>query len=348
MEASAAGEEPAEKADEAPADRPTPADGDDASPPDTRSPGLRPWSRLRSAIRTVATVAGRTAAAAWRQEPFAKAAQAAFWQTLSLPPLLLGLLGCLGYLGDWLGAPLVQRIRDQILHVSHTVFTRPVVDTIISPTVTDTLSHGKAEVASVGFLLSLWAGSSAISCYVDAITAAYHQESVRHDVWQRIIALLLYIAGLAVAIVVLPVLTLGPTLLLRVLPESWQGHTARTLGALSYPVTGLLLVLALTTLYKLAPPRKLPWHRGLPGAVAALLIFILASVGLHAYLGWIGSTGYTYGALATPIAFLLFAFFAGLALVTGAHLNATLQALWPAPTVRWWRRLPWLRRPRGL
>jgi len=31
--------------------------------------------------------------------------------------------------------------------------------------------------------------------------------------------------------------------------------------------------------------------------------------GLRVYLRWITSTGYTYGALSTPIAFLLFAFF---------------------------------------
>ena len=41
-------------------------------------------------------------------------------------------------------------------------------------------------------------------------------------------------------------------------------------------------------------------------------------MGLKFYLQWITSTGYTYGALATPIAFLLFAFFLGFAVVIGA------------------------------
>jgi hypothetical protein len=49
------------------------------------------------------------------------------------------------------------------------------------------------------------------------------------------------------------------------------------------------------------------------------------------YLDWLTSTGYTYGALAAPIAFLLGTFFIGMAIILGAHLNASIQSLWPVP-----------------
>ena len=42
------------------------------------------------------------------------------------------------------------------------------------------------------------------------------------------------------------------------------------------------------------------------------------------------SSGYTYGALATPIAFLLFAFLLGLSIVLGAHFNHALEEVWPS------------------
>ena len=54
----------------------------------------------------------------------------------------------------------------------------------------------------------------------------------------------------------------------------------------------------------------------------ATAVFLVATVGLRIYLTYITSTGYTYGALATPIAFLLFAFFLGFAIMIGAELNA--------------------------
>ena len=100
---------------------------------------------------------------------------------------------------------------------------------------------------------------------------------------------------------------------------------------LSPLVIGLVLVLALTTLYKIALPLKPPWYRGLPGALLAAVVFLAGATGLRAYLDWLTGTGYTYGALAAPIAFLLGTFFIGLAIVLGAHFNASIQALWPVP-----------------
>jgi membrane protein len=63
----------------------------------------------------------------------------------------------------------------------------------------------------------------------------------------------------------------------------------------------------------------------------AAVVFLVGAAGLRAYLDWLTGTGYTYGALAAPIAFLLATFFIGLAIVLGAHFNAQIQALWPVP-----------------
>ncbi|WP_158882994.1 YihY/virulence factor BrkB family protein [Amycolatopsis anabasis] len=285
----------------------------------------------------------RTMSKAWDGNIFSEAAEAAFWQTLSLPPLLLGLLGSLGFLGDWFGQSVVTAVHDRIIAFCEKIFSGNVVNQIIEPTVDDILHIGKGEIVSVGFLISLWAGSSAMSSFVDAITVAHNQYGVRHEVWQRIFALLLYLVGLILVVIGLPVIAVGPDVLTQLAPEDWRPTVTGWVSTLYYPILGILLVLALATLYKLALPRKLPWHRGLPGAVLAMAIFLLSSVGLRIYLSWITSTGYTYGALATPIAFLLFTFFIGLAIVGGAYFNSAIQELWPAKMTRRqrrkWRRL---------
>ncbi|GGM54889.1 hypothetical protein GCM10012275_27490 [Longimycelium tulufanense] len=285
----------------------------------------------------------RTLSRAWDHNIFSESAEAAFWTTLSLPPLLLGLLGSLGFVGDWFGPDLVHAVQSKILGFTRTVFTPDVVDRIIAPTVSDILTQGRGEVVSVGFVLSLWAGSSAMASFVDAITVAYGQYDVRNVVWQRIVALLMYLVSLVAAVLVLPLIALGPDLLPKVFPTTWQQTVAGLVDKFYYPATGVLLVLALTTLYKIALPRKLPWHRGMPGALLAMVVFLLTSSGLRLYLIWVTGTGYTYGALATPIAFLLFAFFIGFAIVLGAHFNNTIQEMWPARMTRRerrrWRRL---------
>jgi membrane protein len=277
---------------------------------------------------------GRTISKAWDDSIFGMAAQAAFWATLSLPPLLLGLLGSIGYVGTWFGPDTPAVVESKILSFCRTVFSPSVVDEIIAPTVSDVLQEGRGEIVSVGFLLSLWAGSSAISSFVDSIVKAHGQENLRHPVWQRIFALLLYAVALVLAVFTLPLVAIGPGLLTELFPVSWQGTADTLVHAFYYPGTGLLLLVGLTCLYKLALPRPLPWHRLVGGAVLAGVFFVAASALLRIYLTWVTSTGYSYGALAAPIAYLLFTFFLGFAIVLGAELNATVQEMWPARATR--------------
>src|SRR5438067_1739601 len=178
----------------------------------------------------------RTLAKAWEGNIFSESAETAFWQTLSLPPLLLGLLGSLGFMGNWFGAGFVTTVHDKIISFCHRVFTPNVVSQIIEPTVDDILRTGKGEIVSIGFLISLWAGSSAMSSFVDAITVAHGQYGVRHEVWQRIFALLLYLAGLVLLVVGLPLIAIGPDLLTQFFPVSWRPTVTDWVSALYYPV----------------------------------------------------------------------------------------------------------------
>jgi membrane protein len=123
----------------------------------------------------------------------------------------------------------------------------------------------------------------------------------------------------------------------RWIPASWDN----VLQYGYWPMLGVGLAAVVTVLYRVSLPRPLPSHRLVLGAVLATAVFLIASFGLRLYLQWITSTGYTYGALATPIAFLLFAFMLGFAVVIGAELNNAIQEQWPAPAtharrVRWW------------
>ncbi|TCK22964.1 YihY/virulence factor BrkB family protein [Pseudonocardia endophytica] len=283
-----------------------------------------------SGARAGATVK-RTLVRAWDDNIFSESAAAAFWQTLSLPPLLLGLLGSLGYVGSWFAPNTLDLVRDEILHVADGVFSGDAVHEVIAPTVDSILTTGRSELVSLGFVISLWSGSSAMSSFVDAITRAHDQYGVRNPIWQRTLALLLYVVGLVVGIVALPLLALGPDRITRLLPGAWQDDVTSLIGWMYYPVLGVGLVLALTTLYRLALPAKPPWRRGLPGALLAAVVFLVGVTGLRVYLSAITTTGYTYGALAAPIAFLLAAFFIGFAVVIGAHLNASIQHFHPMP-----------------
>ena len=149
-------------------------------------------------------------------------------------------------------------------------------------------------------------------------------------------------AALVLAVFTLPLVALGPALIVHALPASWFTIGSEIIDTFYYPAVALLLLIGLTTLYKVALPKSLPWHRLLGGAVLAGVFFLAASTVLRWYLTWVTGTGYTYGALASPIAFLLFTFFLGFAVVLGAEFNATVQEFWPARATRMDQVREWL------
>jgi membrane protein len=293
-----------------------------ATPPAARTPMRRHAARR---------LLGRTMSRAWNGDIFSESAAAAFWQTLSLPPLLLGIFGVLGYVGGVFGPDTIVEVQDWIIELTGGVFTQEALDEIIAPTVADILSTARGEVVSIGFLISFWSGSSAMSAFVDAITRAHDQYEMRNLMWQRLLAMLMYLVGLTTGIIALPLIALGPERFLTLLPGNSEHTVGTAFDAFYYPVVGLVLLVALTTLYKVALPLKPPWYRGLPGALLAALVFLAGASGLRLYLGWVTGTGFTYGALAAPIAFLLATFFIAFAIILGAHLNAGIQVLWPVP-----------------
>jgi membrane protein len=287
----------------------------------------RASGRRRSAARRLFT---RTLSNAWTDDIFSEAASAAFWQTLSLPPLLLGLFAMLGYVDGVFGPETGTAVEQWVLELARGVFSREALTEIITPTVQDILSAAPAGVISVGFLLSFWSGSSAMSAFVDAITRAHDQYELRNLVWQRVLAILIYVCALLTGIIAIPLVTLGPERVIPLLPDYWEAGTVRIVELLFYPGIALGLLLALTTLYKVALPLKPPWRRGLPGAALAVTVFFVGTWVLRVYLDSVTAAGVTYGALAAPIALLLATFAIGLAIILGAHLNASVQALWPA------------------
>lgn len=269
----------------------------------------------------------RTLSKAWDDSIFSESAQAGFWSVLSLPPLLLGMLGSLAYIAPMFGPDTLVTIENQLIATANSFFSENIVNEIIEPTIRDIVQGARGEVVSLGFVISLWAGSSAISAWVDSIVEAHGQTPLRHPVRQRFYALGLYVAGLLMVIASAPFVALGPRKIAEYIPDSWDN----VLQYGYYPVLIGSLLILVTVLYRLSLPEPLPTHRLLIGAVLATAFFLVATVGLRVYLSSITKTGYTYGALATPIAFLLFAFFLGFAIMIGAELNAAIQEEWPAP-----------------
>jgi membrane protein len=265
-----------------------------------------------------------TTANCFRYRVTGLAAEAGFFALLSLPPLLLGLVGAIGYLGQWLGEDVVEEVEERILDGARDVLTSDVVTDVIEKTLNDVFDDGRFDLISIGFVIALWSGSRALNVFIDTCSIMYGLGGVRGIIKTRALSFSLYIVALVVGIIVIPLVLAGPTLLGRLLPEQVD-----FLNSLYWPVAIVLSLLSLTSLYHVSVPVRTPFYRDLPGAVLTLAIWFLGSFAVRWIISIsVGGTS-IYGPLATPIVLLIWLYVISIAVLIGAALNAAIETEWP-------------------
>ncbi len=270
-----------------------------------------------------------TTAICFRYRVTGLAAEAGFFALLSLPPLLLGLVGSIGYLGKWVGAGVVHDVEDKIVDGSAQVLTSDVVNEVIKKTLRDVFDGGRFDIISIGFVIALWSGSRALNVFIDTISIMYGLGGQRGVIRTRALSFSLYVAAVLVGSVLVPLVLLGPTLLGKVLPDQ-----VGFLNSLYWPVASLLSVVSLTSLFHISAPVRTPWRRDLPGALLTVTIWYVGSFVVR----WVidRSVGGTsiYGPLAAPIVLLIWLYVLAIAILIGAALNAAVEELWPRRELR--------------
>ncbi|MFC9424180.1 YihY/virulence factor BrkB family protein [Streptomyces sp. NPDC056987] len=253
------------------------------------------------------------------------AAEAAFFTLLSLPPLLLGLIGLLGYVDDWTNSTTVASMERNILSASGTVLSARGVDEIAKPLLADLTRGGRPDVISLGFAIALWSGSRAVNVFVDTITVMYGLDGRRGIVATRLLAFLLYVVAIVIGAVVLPLAVVGPDRVVELIPWGTE-----VVSVLYWPVVIVLSIAFLTTLYHVSVPVRSRWIEDMPGALVALGMWVLGSFLLRIYLTNAVEGPTIYGSLAAPIAVLLWIGVSAFAVLVGAAVNAAIDRVWPS------------------
>jgi membrane protein len=253
------------------------------------------------------------------------AAEAAFFTLLSVPPLLLSMIGLLGYVDDWTGTDSISSLESNILEASRTVLSDKGVRQIAQPILDDVMKGGRPDVISVGFLFALWSGSRAVNVFIDTITVMYGLDGVRGIVKTRLVAFLLFIGALLIGSVALPLMVAGPDAVVDIVPWS-----ATVVQVLYWPVVIVLSIAFLTTLYHVSVPVRSPWIEDVPGALFALAMWVLGSFLLRIYLTNTVEGATIYGSLAAAVAVLLWIGVSAFAVLVGAAVNAAIDRVWPA------------------
>ena len=299
-------------------------------------------ARCPAALRPGLRLLGRTVKESGRDRLPGLAAEVAFFLILSVPALLLALVGVLGYVGDLLGAEVVLDLKTQLLEGANNIFSDRTVEQVVAPTLDDVVNEGRADVASLGLLFTLWTASRAVNVILGAITIAYDLEPSALPGWRRrLFALVITIVGILAGLVIIPLLLVGPGLGAAIAePLGLAESFSRLWQALYWPIVAVFGVGALSVLYHMGTPWWTPWRRDVPGGVLALLVWLAGSFGLRAYSTRTIEANAVYQQISAPLVVLLWLYVVAFALLLGAEFNAEIERMWPTEETRRHRRGP--------
>jgi membrane protein len=288
---------------------------------DGQDTAARPWWRRTLDVLWRLTVA--TFSSCLRYRVTGLAAEAAFFAVLSVPPLVFGLAGGIGYVTSQFDPGQVDQMRDSVLDFSSRLLTDRAVQKVIEPTLDDVLAGGRFDIISLGFVLALWSGSRALNVFIDTITVMHGLGGHRGIVRARALSFLLYVLALVTGIAALPLLLAGP----RLVDEALQNRFDFLLH-FYWPIVGVICICFLATLYHVSVPVRSRWRFNLPGAVFSLVMWIVGSY----LLRWVLMVTATdsrsiYGPLAAPIAVLLWLYLVAIAVLIGAAVNASFDKI---------------------
>jgi membrane protein len=251
------------------------------------------------------------------------AAEAAFFAVLSVPPLVFGLAGGIGYVANQFDPGQVDQMRDAVIDFSSRLLTDRAVDKVIEPTLNSVLKGGRFDIVSLGFVLALWSGSRALNVFIDTITVMHGLGGHRGIIRTRALAFVLYVLALVTGITALPLMLAGPKLVDDALPASFD-----FVLRFYWPVVGIICICFLATLYHLSVPVRSRWRFNLPGAVFSLVMWIVGSYLLRWVLTVTAADSRSiYGPLAAPIAVLLWLYLVAIAVLIGAAVNASFDKM---------------------
>lgn len=247
------------------------------------------------------------------------AAQLAFYFLLALFPALLFMVALLGYLP-------VDDALTELLAMLGAVAPRELI-TLLKEQVESISAGNHAGLLTVGIVGALWTSSAGMVAIIDALNRAYDVTEWRPWWKRRLVAVGLTMALALFIVLSFALLLLGPGVAAPLAAWLGLGPVLALIWNLArWPVIVLLVTLGMNLVYFFAPNRRRPrWTWLTPGAVAATLLWIGASLVFKVYVMNFGNYNATYGAIGGAIVTMLWFYVSGLAMLVGAEINGVLE-----------------------
>ncbi len=251
------------------------------------------------------------------------AAALAYSWLFAVFPFMVFLLSLLPYLPEQTKDATQTQIRQMVFEYVPEKAAQPLWSQAES-----VLTQKRATWSFIGLALAIWGASRGINMTISALDKCYELDRGRPIYRQIPVSFLLTVV---VALLVISVLILLPVGTIAV---GWlKAHTHEyvskpflwALNVLRYPLALLLMFSVVNILYHFGPSIKQRYSYLSPGAVFAVMVWILLGLGFRIYVEKYARFDETYGAAGGVVILLTAFYFDALVLLVGAEINSEID-----------------------
>jgi len=273
-------------------------------------------------MSSTAAVTRRTLISFYDDQMTHHAAALTYYGLMSLFPALLLALSVLGLVGQY------PDTYDAIMGYVREVAPRSVVVPLDSSLRGALQSKGTAATAlGISIVITLYGTTGVLEAARRALNVVFEIESGRSFLRRKAVDVASTFALMALILVSLVLVFVGGRFAEDMLGFIGLGPTAATVWNIArWPAALLVAMLVFAYVYYVTPDvqqRAFRWVT--PGAVAGVLLWLLASAGFSAYVSRVADVGALYGAFAGAIVLVAWLWLTNVALLFGAELNAEIE-----------------------
>jgi len=246
-----------------------------------------------------------------------------YYGVLALIPALLVLFSVIGLFGN-------QATVDSVLDIVHDVGPSN-GDQVVREPITTLLQNDTRSgvLLGTGLIAVIWTASAYVGSFFRASATIWGVE--RRPAWRAWPIRMALTVGILILIsMALLLIALTGQFAKSLGDELGIGDTMLDVyGVAKWPALLVVVTFAVGILYRTSPSGErtaTDWRVLTPGGAAAVVVWMVVSVGFEVYVNAFASYDTTYGALGTTIAGLIWLWLTNLTLLMGVELDAALES----------------------
>jgi membrane protein len=247
------------------------------------------------------------------------AASLTYYAVLSIFPALVAMIALVGLVGN------PQTITTELTKLVSSIGPASAAQTFKEPIASLThRSSATGILLIIGVAAALWTASGYVGAFMRASNRIYEVEEGRSVFKLRPLQMVVTLVLVVLLALVLVALVVTGPIASKVGSAIGAGTTAVTVWDIAkWPVLLIVVIFMIAVLYYAAPNARLRGFKSImPGALLAVVIWLIASAGFAYYVANFGSYNKTYGTLGAAIALLVWLWITNVAILLGAEVNA--------------------------